>query len=188
MPGAASQLYWSAEGRVDVAVFGFHVDFDLRMVRPQVALAAGFGLAGFHDGKAVPGVATGATALAAVQVDAAHAHVGPGVRVRLAVLSFSPPCRGSDSIRRSVQRRCSCRLFSQGSIFQMISMVLACLLTLYCLASSGWHREQSLGVTTAEIGTLYSAVPYWNRTFVLLVMVLAHIRVDRLGLVAVHGR
>jgi hypothetical protein len=44
-------------------------------------------------------------------------------------------------------------LFSQGSIFQMISMVLACLDFPYCLASSGWQREQSLGVTTAVMGT-----------------------------------
>ena len=42
---------------------------------------------------------------------------------------------------------------SQGSIFQMISMVLACLLREYCLTSSGWQREQSLGVTTAATGT-----------------------------------
>ena len=39
---------------------------------------------------------------------------------------------------------------------QMICKVLACLLTEYCLASSGWQREQSLGVTTPAMGAMYS--------------------------------
>ena len=50
-------------------------------------------------------------------------------------------------------------LFSQGSIFQMISRVLACLERAYWAASSGWQREQSLGVTAAATGILYSALP-----------------------------
>jgi hypothetical protein len=50
-------------------------------------------------------------------------------------------------------------LFSQGSSFHIISIVLACLDRLYCLASSGWHREQSLGVTMEAIGNLYFSSP-----------------------------
>jgi len=46
-------------------------------------------------------------------------------------------------------------LLSQGSIFHMISSVLACLERLYWVTSSGWQREQSLGVTIEAIGTLY---------------------------------
>lgn len=50
-------------------------------------------------------------------------------------------------------------LFSQGSIFHMISMVLACLDLAYWEDSSGWQREQSLGETTAVTGMKNSLEP-----------------------------
>ena len=83
-PGSRSRIpvVLITEGRVDVAVLGFHVDFDLGMIRTQMALTAGFGLSGFHDGKPMTGMATGAAAQAAVQIDPAHADVGPGHRVQ----------------------------------------------------------------------------------------------------------
>ena len=60
-------------------MLGFHVDFNLGMVRPQMTLAAGFRLSGFHKGEPVTGMAAGAAAQAAVQIHAAYTDIGPGV-------------------------------------------------------------------------------------------------------------
>ena len=76
-----------AVGQVDVAMFAVFVDLDVWMVRTEVAGGAGVGAAGFSDAEFVAGVAGGAVAGAAVGVDAAHAHVGPGVREGAVVLA-----------------------------------------------------------------------------------------------------
>jgi hypothetical protein len=47
-------------GCIDVTVFGFHIDLDMRMIRSQVTLTAGLWLSGLHQGKEMAGVTTGA--------------------------------------------------------------------------------------------------------------------------------
>jgi hypothetical protein len=74
-----------AEGRVNVAVFGFHIDFNLGMIWAEVALTAGLRLSGLHDRKTMTGVAAGATPLATIQVHAADADIRPRFRVQLTV-------------------------------------------------------------------------------------------------------
>ena len=67
---------------VNGAVFGFVVNFDLRVIRPQMALVACFGFTSFDQRKAVAGMAAAAAAEAAVGVDAAHTDIGPGAGKR----------------------------------------------------------------------------------------------------------
>jgi hypothetical protein len=79
-------------------------------------------------------------------------------------------------------------LFSQGSSFHMISMVLACLLLLYWVTSSGWQREQSLGVTTVAMGTLYFCLAVGQvAAAVVFFVLLGHVLIPRLGQVAVQA-
>ena len=87
-PGARGRVpaVFVLVGLGDGAVLGLGVDFDLRVVRAQVALAAGLGLAGLGHGEAVSGVAGRAAAQGAVHIHATHTHVGPGGGVELAVL------------------------------------------------------------------------------------------------------
>ena len=60
------------------AVFGFLINFDLRMIRPHVALAAVLRIAGLLDGKFVPRVACRTGPLGTVRVNAPDAGIRPG--------------------------------------------------------------------------------------------------------------
>ena len=72
-------------GVVADPVFGLLVDLFLRMIRAQVAFAAGLRLTGLFRGETVPLVTGRAGTLGAVRVETADAGVGPGGRVQLAV-------------------------------------------------------------------------------------------------------
>jgi hypothetical protein len=84
-------------GAVDDAVLGFVVDLDLRMIRADVALAAGIGRAGLRLAEAVASMTGGAGAEAAVRVDPPDAGVGPGARLRPADV-FASPFLGGDEL------------------------------------------------------------------------------------------
>ena len=86
--GGAVPLPRITLGVIDRAVLGLVVDFHLRVVGAEVALAAGLGLAGFGDGEAVPRVAARTAPEAAVGVLAADADIGPGVRVEDALVDL----------------------------------------------------------------------------------------------------
>ena len=79
-PGRAVQLQLLAESAVKHPVLGLVPDLHLRVVRPEVALAAALGLAGLGTAELVAGMAGGAGAPGAVGVDPPHPGVGPGVR------------------------------------------------------------------------------------------------------------
>ena len=86
--GGGVPIIFVTKGIVNIAVLGFGKYFDLGMVRAKVALAAGLGFSGFHHGKTMARMTTGATAFAAVHVDPAHPDVGPGGRCQFAVFHF----------------------------------------------------------------------------------------------------
>jgi hypothetical protein len=75
-------------GRVDVAMLGFHIDFNLGVIGAQVALTTGLRLSGLHHGEAMTGMTTGAASPAAVQIDPSHTHIGPGVRTQHTILDL----------------------------------------------------------------------------------------------------
>ena len=118
----------AAFGVIEGAVLGLGVDLDLGMIRAQMALVAGLGLARLDDRKAVARVAAAATALAPVRVDPAHGPRWARSRTGGGPPRAAPRCRGRPGSRWSARRRGSSRPLSQGSIFHMISWVLACLL------------------------------------------------------------
>lgn len=87
-PGRRIPVVLVAKGVIDVAVFGFRKDFDLRMVRTEMALATGFRFTSFHNGKTVAGMAACAAPERTVEIHSANANVGPCCGINLAVFHF----------------------------------------------------------------------------------------------------
>src|SRR5262249_46417333 len=83
-PGGLLQVELVLVRGVEYAVLGFLVDLDLRVIRPEVALAAGVRLARLRLGEIVAGVTRAARSERAIGIDPADAGVGPGVGIELA--------------------------------------------------------------------------------------------------------
>src|SRR5208283_784323 len=77
-PGFGIEIHLGEIGAVLNAMLRLVVDFDLRVIGSEVAFATVFGHAGGGRAEGVTAVTRGATALAAVGIDAANAAVGPG--------------------------------------------------------------------------------------------------------------
>ncbi len=174
-----------AEGRVDVAVFAFHVNFDLRVIRAQMALPAGFGFAGFGYRKPVSRMATAAAAIGAVHVDAADAHIGPGIRIQLIPLHFY---HGSVAVITSGDPfRVTVHAVVQPGInfpdnFGGIGMFAEAELLGFIRVATG----AILGCDHSRYGHhVFLGSVFQIRAFILFVMTLAHIRIGLVRLVTV---
>ncbi len=66
-------------------MFGFLIDFNLRVIGPQVAFAAGLGLACLGYRKIMTHMTCRAASLGPVRIQASHAGVRPCGRIELAV-------------------------------------------------------------------------------------------------------
>ncbi len=66
-----------AKGVINIAMLGLGEYFNLRMIRPQMALAAGFRLASVHYRKTVPRVTAGTASQAAVHIKTTDSSVRP---------------------------------------------------------------------------------------------------------------
>jgi hypothetical protein len=84
-PGFGIEIHLGDVGAVLDAVLGLIVDFDLRMIGPEMAFAAVFGHARGGGAEAMASMTRGATALAAIGIDAADAAVRPRGGIEFAV-------------------------------------------------------------------------------------------------------
>src|SRR5262249_42238791 len=158
------------------AVFRFAEDFNLRMIRPHVALSAIFRHARRCGTERMPSMARGATALAAVGIHAADAAVGPrgGIEPPVSAVFHNAPVTLAAAVvgRRAAFDDFSDHVVERADEFRGVGvMALFKLAYLWCVAASAVVRRDDYGDLVAVV---------FKRRWIVLARLVARI--------AVHAR